>query len=974
MSSVLYQLGRWAVGARRLVVIGWLGILVITGAAGGLVFQGFDNSITIPGTESQEALDQLSATFPEVSGTSAQVVVVAPDGGTIEDDDVRGPVEDAADRIGDLDEVAAVATPYDEQAPSPVSDDEAATIVTVQLDGDAFAISDATKDELGEITDDLAAALPDGAQASLGGQLYANELPHLSIIEVIGVVVALIVLLFTLGSLVAAGLPLVNALLGVGVSMLLLLAATVFGPINSTTPMLGLMLGLAVGIDYALFIVSRHQEQLRDGIDVRESVARATATAGSAVIFAGLTVMIALVGLGVAGIPFLSVMGIAAAAAVGVAVLVSLTLLPALLAIAGDRLRPRATKRRTSRRASRRADRGADAAPDGAAHHNRFFAGWVRGVTKVPIATIAIVVVALGALTLPAANLRLALPDAGYLPEDNSARQTYDLVSEYFGPGFNGPLIVTGSIITSTDPVGLMDDLAAEIEDLPGVASVPLSTPNQTADTGIIQVVPEGAPDSEETKALVEEIRGLHDQFLDEYGVDLAVTGATAVGIDVSDKLGDALVPFGLVVVGLSLLLLTMVFRSVWVPVKATLGYLLSVGAAFGAVTLVFEEGLFAEALNVTKLGPVISFMPIILMGVLFGLAMDYEVFLVSRIREDYVHNGGRARQAILTGFQGSAKVVTAAAIIMFGVFVAFVPEGDMTLKPIALGLAVGVAVDAFVVRMVLVPAVLALLGDKAWWMPRWLDRALPTFDVEGEGLAKELRLASWPGARPDGGVDAVVVRDLEVSGPRGPGLGEPPLVGPVSVRVPDGGTLAVHGDAAAPVNAFLLAVAGRIRPDAGVAKVTGLVLPERASSVRSRVAVVDAVAEDGDPAAAVTAAVRQGATVVVVDRTDVVADRPAREALATTLSRAHAAGVTLLVGATGVVATDLLPGPTPVLDVGVGWGAPATLQGGEEPPPVPRHEPRHAPGHEAEDGAGPDGQGEPEAAETDDTTEEVRA
>ncbi|WP_402373356.1 MMPL family transporter [Isoptericola rhizosphaerae] len=951
MSSVLYSLGHWTVGARRLVVMAWLGILVVTGAAGAFVFQGFDNSITIPGTESQQALDQLSATFPEVSGSSAQVVVVAPDGQAVSDDAVRAPVERAADEIAELDEVAAVATPYDEQASSPVSDDETATILTVQLDGDAMSVSDATKDDLTEITDELASALPADSRAELGGELFATELPHLSIVEAVGVVVALVVLLFTLGSFVAAGLPLVNALLGVGVSMLLLLAATVFGPINSTTPMLGLMLGLAVGIDYALFIVSRHQEQLQDGVELRESIARATATAGSAVIFAGLTVMIALVGLGVAGIPFLTVMGVAAAAAVGIAVLVSLTLLPALLAMAGDRLRPRARKRRGTRSGTQQ---------------NRFFAGWVRGVTRAPIVTIVIVVVALGALTLPAANLRLALPDAGYLPEDTSARQTYDLVSEHFGDGFNGPLIVTGSIITSTDPVGLMDDLAAEIEDLPGVADVPLATPNQSADTGIIQVVPEGAPDSEETKALVAEIRGLHDHFLDEYGVDLAVTGFTAVGIDVSDKLGDALVPFGLVVVGLSLLLLTMVFRSVWVPVKATLGYLLSVGAAFGAVALVFENGVFAEALNVTKLGPVISFMPIILMGVLFGLAMDYEVFLVSRIREDFVHNGGRARQAILTGFQGSAKVVTAAAIIMFSVFVAFVPEGDMTLKAIALGLAVGVAVDAFVVRMVLVPAVLALLGDKAWWMPRWLDRALPTFDVEGEGLAKELRLAPWPGAHPDGRESAVAVRDLEVSGPRGPGLGDPPLVGPVSVRVPDGGALAVHGDAAAPVNAFLLAVAGRIHPDAGAAKVAGLVLPERAPAVRSRVAVVDAVTEHGRPADAVGTAVREGAGIVVVDRTDVVADRPARAALAAALTAAHGSGVTLLVGATGVAATDLLPAGTPVLDVGAGWGAAATLHGGEVPPPVPRQDP-----------AGTDTDTETTDTDTDTTdvtTEEVRA
>ncbi|MEN5076034.1 efflux RND transporter permease subunit, partial [Isoptericola cucumis] len=872
MSSVLYSLGRWAVRARRLVLVGWLLVLALVGGAGGLLYQGFDNSVTIPGTESQDALDRLSATFPQVSGSSAQIIVVAPDGTTVQDDAVRGPVTETVEELGDLDQVAGVTSPYDDVAPAEISDDDGATLLTIQLDGDQSVITEDTKDALHTASDDLAAALPDGSQTSLGGELFSVEFPHLSIIEAIGVVVALVVLIITLGSFVAAGLPLINALMGVGVSMLLLLGATVFGPINSTTPMLGLMLGLAVGIDYALFIVSRHREQLGDGLAVDESIARSVATAGSAVIFAGLTVMIALVGLGVAGIPFLTVMGVAAAAAVGIAVLVSLTLLPALLSFAGERLRPRAPRARQGR--GRR-----QAAPEGR-RENRFFAGWVRGATRYPVVTIVVIVGAIAALTWPATNLRLALPDAGSLTEDNSARVTYDLVAEEFGDGFNGPLIVTGSIVTSNDPVQLMDDLGEEISQLPGVADVPLSTPNPSADTGIVQVVPTGGPTSEETKALVTEIRDQHDHYLEKYGVDLSVTGFTAVGIDVSDKLGAALLPFGLVVVGLSLVLLTMVFRSIWVPVKASLGYLLSVGAAFGTVTLVFENGVFADALNVTTLGPVISFMPIILMGVLFGLAMDYEVFLVSRIREDYVH-GGDARHAVRTGFLGSAKVVTAAAVIMFAVFVAFVPEGDMTLKPIALGLAVGVLVDAFVVRMTLVPAVLALLGDRAWHMPRWLDRALPTFDVEGEGLAKELRLASWP---EPGAQDAVAARDLEVAGPDGPGRGTP-VVGPVSVRVPAGGALCVHGDAAAPVSALLLALAGRMAPDAGAVTVPGLVLPERAMSVRGRVAVVDARAEGGRPAAAVDAAVRDGARMVVVDRTESVADRPAREALAGALA-----------------------------------------------------------------------------------------
>ncbi|WP_455605674.1 MMPL family transporter [Cellulosimicrobium funkei] len=978
MSSALYSLGRWAVGARRLVLVAWIGILVLAGGLAGLVGQGLDDEVTIPGTESQAALDRLAATFPQVSGASAQVVVVAPDGSTIEDDAVRGPVEDAVTALGDVDGVAAVTSPYDDTMPASVSDDDVATLMTVQLDEGQSEVTDATKDALGDVVDDLAAALPDGAQAALGGQLFSTEFPTLTVTEALGLLVALVVLVLTFGSFVAAGLPLLNAVVGVGVSMGLLFAATAVAQINSTTPMLAVMLGLAVGIDYALFIVSRQRDELATGLSVEEATARAVATAGSAVIFAGLTVMIALVGLGVAGIPFLTVMGVAAAVGVGLAVLVSITLLPAMLGFAGERLRPKAPRRRG--RGRRRAAAGADgggpagatgspgrrtgraaAAPEdakgvaglagasrgtsdadgspstsGAAaadpttdavsstttteHRNRFFAGWVRAVTRIPLLTIGLVVAAIVLLTLPARDLQLALPDAGTLPEDNQARVTYDLVSEHFGPGFNGPLIVTGTIVTSTDPVGLMNDLGDEIADLPGVADVPLATPNLTADTGIVQVVPTGAPDSEETKDLVTEIRAQHDHFLDEYGVDLAVTGFTAVGIDVSAKLGAALLPFAFVVVGLSLVLLTMVFRSVAVPIKATLGYLFSVGAAFGVVTLVFEHGFLADALHVTRLGPVISFMPIVLMGVLFGLAMDYEVFLVARIREDYVHSG-QARRSIFTGFQASAKVVTAAAVIMFAVFVAFVPEGDMSLKPIALGLAVGVLVDAFVVRMTLVPAVLALLGDKAWWMPRWLDRVLPSFDVEGEGLSKELALADWP---EPGSTDAVVAHDLVVAGARGP------LAEPVTVRVPDGGSLVVHGESPAAVSGVVLALAGRLRPTSGALKVTGLVLPERALTVRRRVALVDLAADvaalPGDapapaahrvPAAASVAEVlRERPRLLAVVGTDAVTSPAERAALAEVLADAAGRGTAVVLGAVGPAPTDLAPPGTPVLDL----------------------------------------------------------
>ena len=465
--------------------------------------------------------------------------------------------------------------------------------------------------------------------------------------------------------------------------------------------------------------------------------------------------------------------------------------------------------------------------------------------------------VALGIATIPAFDLRLALPGAETLEADNPARVTYELTGKHFGEGTNGPLLLTGSIISSTDPLGLMDDLADEIRQIPGVAEVPLATPNQGADTGIIQVVPEEGPQSESTAALVAELRSHHDEWLDKYGVSLAVTGFTAVGIDVSQLLLEALVPFGVLVVGLSLILLAMVFRSVWVPIKATLGYVLSVGAAFGAVVAVFQWGWLADAFNVHHAGPVLSFMPIILMGVLFGLAMDYEVFLVSRIREEVVH-GSDSSSAIRRGFVGSGRVVTAAAIIMFAVFAAFVPEGDPSIKVIALGLAVGVFVDAFIVRMTLVPAVLQLLGDRAWRMPRWLDKLLPAFDVEGEGLARELAHAAWPADAP-----AATVASADLTLPR---VGRVP-----SLRVAAGEALVLDpADARSTALAAVLTGRGAIKT--GTLKVAGLLLPERAASLRTRSAwAVPADLEE---------ALSDRPALVVLDLRGVGADLRSREQL----------------------------------------------------------------------------------------------
>ena len=902
MSTLLYSLGRWAFRSRRLVLVGWILALVVIGGFAGVFNKGLDNAISIPGTESQAALQTLAANFPQVSGTSAQLIVVAPPGDTVNDPAIVSAINATVTDIAALPQISGAISPFSSTVTGAVSDNAQAGLVSIQFDGSAATIDGASVTALQSAADDLAKTLPAGSTVSLGGEIFSQGLPTLSIVELIGVIVALIVLIITFGSFVAAGMPLFTALLGVGISIALIFVATLFGPVTSTTPMLALMLGLAVGIDYALFIITRHQDQLRHGQSPEESAARATATAGSAVIFAGLTVMIALLGLGVAGIPFLTTMGVAAAAGVGVAVIISITLIPALLGFAGERLRPKdAVGGRLPKALRKKVAARAGVAPATAAatraslpspasetvdapKPSLFFTGWVKAVTRFPIVTIIAVIAAIGLLSAPALGLRLALPDAGALPATNQARVTYDLIAKNFGAGYNGPLIVTGSIVTSTDPLGLMADLKAEFEKLPGVAAVPVATPNEKADTGIVQVVPTGAPDSVETKALVQEIRSMHDYFLNTYKIDIAVTGFTAVGIDVSDRLGNALLPFGLIVVGLSLILLTMVFRSIWVPIKAAVGYLLSVGASFGVVALVFNDGVFADLLHVDKTGPVLSFMPIILMGVLFGLAMDYEVFLVARMREDYVHSGD-ARRSIVTGFVGSAKVVTAAAIIMFAVFAAFVPEGDSNIKPIALGLAVGIFVDAFIVRMAFVPAVLQLLGNHAWYMPKWLDRILPSFDVEGEGVQHVLDLADWPRKDSTSAIAAeglTLTRDSNSSPTAN-------LFTNVEFELPVGGTLIVEGQNALNVTALLLTLSARLDPDEGKLKVMGLVLPVRSGAVRKKVGLIDAGAvASGDLTRVLRTALREHPDVIVIDGIDTVVAPEAREAVRHALDAAN--------------------------------------------------------------------------------------
>ncbi|MBA8815332.1 RND superfamily putative drug exporter [Microbacterium halimionae] len=892
MSTLLYSLGRWSYRHPWRVLLTWLLLLALAGGGVALFAKGTSNTFSIPGTESQAGLEQLSHTFPQVSGTSAQIIVVAADGTSITDDEYVEPIDDAINQLEDIDGVLAVTSPYSDTVTGSISDDENAALIRMQFEGQSTDVSDASISALENVSDELGAALPSDSIVSLGGDLFSSSVPGLSITELVGLIIALLVLIATFRSFVIAGLPLATALIGVGLSMALIYGATAFATVSSTTPLLALMLGLAVGIDYALFIIARHQDQVRTGVDPEESTARANGTAGSAVVFAGITVLIALIGLSFANIPFLTTMGIAAAVAVAIAVALAVTLTPALLGFTKARVVGWRRRVPTVAKVSNEAEKP----------RQGFATRWVSIVTKHPVVTSLIVVVTLGVVAIPSASLGLALPNAGQLPKDNSARQTYDLVDEYFGPGANGPLIMTGTIVTSTDPVTLMDDIADEVAKIPGVKEIALATPNESADTGIVQIIPETAPDDPATADLVRELRDRHDYFLDEYGIDLKVTGYTAVAIDISDRLSSALLPFGIFVVGLSLILLTIVFRSIWVPIVAALGYLLSVVAAFGVVAAVFEWGWFADALHVARVGPIISFMPIVLMGVLFGLAMDYQVFLVSRMREDFIHTrkkaGHRSQReiaiaAVRSGFTASARVVTAAGVIMFAVFAAFIPEGDSNLKPIALGLASGIVIDAFLIRMTLVPAVMALLGDKAWWIPKWLDRILPHFDIEGEAVERELSLAEWPEPNCTA---AVVAEDLALHDNQGAQYSN------VTVRIEPGETLVISGVDALGPRALGLTFAGRLDPSEGRLRVTGHLLPERSAWARAYVgvALLDGAA---DPERELRTALGGGTTLIMIDGLDRV---PASERyVVTELIRAAAGSRTLTVVATTTEAVD---------------------------------------------------------------------
>ncbi|MCV7432934.1 MMPL family transporter [Mycolicibacterium bacteremicum] len=724
MSRFLFAVGGFSFRRRWLVLGTWLVVLLGVAAA----FIGFrgepSDNFTIPGTESQRAVEQLQTKLPAYSGAQTQITFAAPEGRVVSDPGLAPAIERAVAGLGSIPDIAAAAGPGQTGQVSP---DGRVALGTVQWRAPIGEVSDSA---LTALEDAMKPAQDAGLQVEYSGAVfpgYKVAVPHLP--EIIGISVAFLVLLITFGSVVAAGLPILTAAVGVGIGALGIFISAAVIDMPTAALSLALMLGLSCGIDYALFILNRYRNNLLLLKPREEAAALAAGTAGGSVVFAALTVVIALCGLAVVGIPFLTYMGVAAAVSVFIAMLIALTLLPALFGFAGGKvakfieppLQPGRPK---------------EVAQVAAYTPQRTLgAAWARFVVRFRKPLLVAGSAALVVIGLPALGMHLGLPSGSSQPESNTSRQAYDLTAEHLGPGFNGPLLVVADISQATDP-NAARTIAANIGREPGVvAAIPAGGDQRTA---LIQVIPETGPNDTATADLVNKIRADRDTIQAGTGASFLVGGTTASNIDTSDKLATALPIFVVVVVGLAFILLTVAFRAALVPLTSIVGFLLSVFAAMGVQVAVFQWGWGAGLLGITP-GETISFLPIIVLAIIFGLSSDYEVFVVSRIKEELGRTED-ATAAVRSGLGLSARVVTAAALIMFGVFIAFVAGSDPIIKSVGLTLAVGVFLDAFVVRLTLIPAVMAMLGDRMWAHSRWFDKYVPDLDIEGTKLEAEHR------------------------------------------------------------------------------------------------------------------------------------------------------------------------------------------------------------------------------------------
>ncbi|WP_344472109.1 MMPL family transporter, partial [Glycomyces algeriensis] len=793
MAEFLYRVGRWCARRAKTVIAAWALLLAAAAAAFALFGGTLTTAFSIPDTPTEAVTEQLKDAIPAAAGGTGTIVLSTASGEPFSAEQ-QAQISDLVARAGDLDGVETAVDPFATEAEraaqaQAIADgrtqietaraeldaaqdqldlareqagdsaeldaqqaqvdaglaeldaqsaaleqgatllDLASGITLVSADGSAAVVSIAFTEPQMEVTPETKASVTDlfdddpidGVEADYSSDMLESVPSVFGAGEVVGLVVAAVALIVMLGTLIGAALPLLTALVGVGVGAMTTMSLSGVIDMASVTPVLGLMLGLAVGIDYALFIVNRHRRQLKEGYDLDESIALATGTSGNAVVFAGATVLIALAALNVTGIPFLGLMGSVGALCVAVAVLVAVTFIPALLSLAGMRIL------RRSERAALDAEHPAPGTAGGPE---------VKAM-RTPSALLR-VLVGIGALlvvAIPAMDMRLNLPDGSSEAHDTTQYQAYATVAERFGEGQNGPLLVVATLPGSPDEAAAQAaqlQIAQAVADQDGVVAVaPIGT-SEDRTVAAFQVLPESGPTSEATEALVHTLRGLEIDGVDSIGV----AGNASGNIDISEKLSDALPVYLGVVVGLSLLILILVFRSIFVPVAATLGFVLSYFAALGGVVAIYQWGWLADVFGVDSPGPILNFLPTLLVGILFGLAMDYMLFLGSGMREAYAH-GVPARLAVVHGLRAGRSVVTAAAIIMIAVFGGFVFSHSAMIRPIGFALAFGVLVDAFLVRMLIIPALMHLFGDKVWWLPKWLDRLLPDVDVEGAALER---------------------------------------------------------------------------------------------------------------------------------------------------------------------------------------------------------------------------------------------
>ena len=754
MAKLLDRLGRFSAKRAWVVLTTWLVLLVLAGGGFAIGFKGLVDSFDVPDTASGDIIAELEEKLPEFSGASGTVVFHTASGEAFTPAH-EAQISELVEAMQDLPDVANSVDPFSTEqmraaqaglieaaegsAMTPeqshqlkvgkellgmaedyhvVSESGSAAIVNISFDKSLMDLPDESKDAL---MDYLADNAVDGVESDVSNEIAQGVPEIFGISEVIGVLGAGVVLIVVLGSWLAAAFPIVTAVTGVGIGTLGSLALSGTIQMTSVTPVFGVMLGLAVGIDYSLFIINRHRRQLMTGKEVHDSIGLANGTAGTAVVFAASTVVVALLALNVTGIPFLGLMGTVGAFSVFVAALLAVTATPALLGLAGERVlgkkaRARLEARRDGTGAPRKSSPAHPMAP------------W-RAIARTLVGIVVLTVIA-----VPALSMRLGLPTGDSQPVDSTAYKAFTVTEEQFGAGANSTLLVTAALPSDLDEAQTLDaqlDIARVLYEQDGVVAVAPIAVSDDGQLAAFQVLPTGGPNDESTADLVHHLRDL-PAVDGEY--TLGVAGQAAINIDISQGLADALPLYLGVVVGLSLIIMIVVFRSLLVPLVATLGFVLSLFATYGFITAVFQWGWLSGLFGVSNPAPLLCFLPIILVGILFGLAMDYQLFLATGMREAYVE-GSPARVAVSTGYRSGRRVVTAAALIMISVFASFVASDDSMIKSIGLGLAVGVLLDAFVVRMWIMPAVMTLLGESAWWLPRWLDRILPHVDVEGSQL-----------------------------------------------------------------------------------------------------------------------------------------------------------------------------------------------------------------------------------------------